>query len=164
MKGKQKQNNARFRKKPNFHTNDSLNHKPKYPCLICGKDHFTKDCPHRDDVNCFVKGNAPPPVVLTNHFPNQTNQMESQDQTTGLAISQVLMCQKDIRVTTRNKDYSHHEASSSKSPLTKPTPPTNGPPEIKRPTTKTIKPPPKNILHKLTFNPHVRAAQSYNNV
>ena len=45
-KGKQKQNNARIRKKLNFPTDDSPNHKPKFPCLICGKYHFTKDFPH----------------------------------------------------------------------------------------------------------------------
>jgi len=86
-KGKQKQNNAKFGKKPNFLTNESPNCKPKYPCLICSKDHFTKYCPHHYDVNRFVKGNTPPPAVLKNPFCNQTNQVESQDQTTNSTSS-----------------------------------------------------------------------------
>lgn len=90
--GKKNHNNARYRKKSNFPTNNSPNCKPKFPCLMCGKDHFTKDCPHRKDVNHFFKGNIPPPTILTNPLPNQANQVESQDQNSGFGSSQVLMC------------------------------------------------------------------------
>jgi hypothetical protein len=44
--------------------------KEKYPCMICTKDHYTKDCPHKDEVTWFLKGNSQP-VVLTNPFPPQ---------------------------------------------------------------------------------------------
>src|ERR1700728_4733057 len=29
--------------------------KPKYPCLICEEDHYTRDCPHRAEVAKIVK-------------------------------------------------------------------------------------------------------------
>jgi hypothetical protein len=32
--------------------------KPKFPCLICGDDHYTRDCPHRDEVTKLFKGNS----------------------------------------------------------------------------------------------------------
>jgi hypothetical protein len=44
--------------------------KPKFPCLICGDDHYTRDCPHRDEVAKLFKGNSQP-VVLTQPFPQQ---------------------------------------------------------------------------------------------
>jgi hypothetical protein len=44
--------------------------KPKFPCLICGEDHYTRDCPHRDKVAKLFKGNSQP-VVLTHPFPQQ---------------------------------------------------------------------------------------------
>jgi hypothetical protein len=30
--------------------------KPCYPCLICGDDHYTKDCSRRVEVNKFLQG------------------------------------------------------------------------------------------------------------
>jgi hypothetical protein len=44
--------------------------KPKFPCLICGDDHYTQDYPHRDEVAKIFKGNSQP-VVLTQPFPQQ---------------------------------------------------------------------------------------------
>ena len=44
--------------------------KAKYAWLLCGGDHFTKECPCRDEINKFLKSN-PAPVVLTDHFPSQ---------------------------------------------------------------------------------------------
>jgi hypothetical protein len=44
--------------------------KPKFPCLICGDDHYTRDCPHRDEVAKIFKGNSQP-AVLTQPFPQQ---------------------------------------------------------------------------------------------
>jgi hypothetical protein len=45
-------------------------HKSKFPCLICGDDHYTRDCPHRDEVAKLFKGNSQA-VVLTHPFPQQ---------------------------------------------------------------------------------------------
>jgi hypothetical protein len=44
--------------------------KPKFPCLICGNDHYTRDCPHHDEVAKLFKGNSQL-VVLTQPFPQQ---------------------------------------------------------------------------------------------
>jgi hypothetical protein len=49
--------------------------KPKYPCLICDEDHYTKYCLRRANANHFLKGTSTTPVVLTNPFPSQQNQM-----------------------------------------------------------------------------------------
>jgi hypothetical protein len=42
--------------------------KLKFPCLICGEDHYTRDCPHWDEVAKFFKGNSQP-IVLPHPFP-----------------------------------------------------------------------------------------------
>jgi hypothetical protein len=52
--------------------------KLKFPCLMCGEDHYTRDCPHRDEVTKFLKGNSQP-VVLTNPFPPQQQTMVAQN-------------------------------------------------------------------------------------
>ena len=44
--------------------------KVKYPCLICEGDHFTKECPRREEVSNFLK-NSPTPAVLKYPFPSQ---------------------------------------------------------------------------------------------
>jgi hypothetical protein len=44
--------------------------KLKFPCIICGDDHYTRDCPHRDEVAKIFQGNSQP-VVLTQPFPQQ---------------------------------------------------------------------------------------------
>ena len=95
-KGKQKPNNARFGKKSNSPSNDTSDQKPKYPCIICSEMHFTKDCPHWENVQCFVKGNPPTTTVLTDPFPDQANQVESHHHTSESSSSQALMCQDDI--------------------------------------------------------------------
>ena len=38
--------------------------------MLCGGDHFTKECPLCDEINKFLKSN-PVPVVLTDPFPSQ---------------------------------------------------------------------------------------------
>ena len=44
--------------------------KAKYPFLLCGGDHFTKECPHREEISKFLKSN-PTPALLTNPFSYQ---------------------------------------------------------------------------------------------
>ena len=44
--------------------------KDKYPCLLCGGDHFTKYFPHHEEISEFRKSN-PTPAVLTDPFPSQ---------------------------------------------------------------------------------------------
>jgi hypothetical protein len=53
----------------------------KFPCLICGDDHYTRDCPHRDEVAKLFKGNSQP-AVLTQPFPQQQS-MVAQTPPTG---------------------------------------------------------------------------------
>jgi hypothetical protein len=47
--------------------------KPRYPCLMCGDDHYTKDCPRRVEVTKFLQGTLKPstPAVLSQPFPSQ---------------------------------------------------------------------------------------------
>jgi len=47
--------------------------KPRYPCLMCGDDHYTKDCPRRAEVTKFLQGTSKPstPAVLSQPFPSQ---------------------------------------------------------------------------------------------
>jgi hypothetical protein len=42
--------------------------KLKFPCIICGDDHYTHDYPHRNEVANIFQGNSQP-VVLTQPFP-----------------------------------------------------------------------------------------------
>ena len=46
--------------------------------MICAEDHYTKYFPHKDEVTQFLKGNSKP-VVLTDHFPPQQQQMIAQN-------------------------------------------------------------------------------------
>lgn len=43
---------------------EGTKHKPKYPCLICDEDHYTKDCPRRSEVSRLLKGAPGIPAVL----------------------------------------------------------------------------------------------------
>lgn len=124
--------------------------------------HFTKDFPHWENAKRFIQGNSPTTAVLTDPFLDQANQVESHHKTSDSSSSQVLMCQEEIRISTRTTDYSQKEGSSSKKPTTQPTPPPNDPLQIERPMKKTIKPPSKNILRKSAYNPYARATQAYN--
>ena len=65
-----KPGNPQENPKPTINENDKGKRKAKYPCLLCGGDHFTKECPRRDEINKFLKSN-PAPAVLTDPFPSQ---------------------------------------------------------------------------------------------
>ncbi len=52
--------------------------KAKYPCMICADDHYTKDCPHKEEVTKFLKANAQP-AVLKNPFSAQQQGMVAQN-------------------------------------------------------------------------------------
>lgn len=36
-------------------TRDNNKRAPKYGCIICGKNHYTNECPHKKEVNAYVK-------------------------------------------------------------------------------------------------------------
>ena len=44
--------------------------KAKYPFLLCGDDHFTKECPRCEEINKFLKNN-PTSIVIIEPFPYQ---------------------------------------------------------------------------------------------
>lgn len=50
---------------PKSSVGDASQQKPKYPCLICEEDHYTKDCPRRFEVSRLLKGT---PAVLKDPF------------------------------------------------------------------------------------------------
>ena len=66
-------------KEPNPGNNNRGDKKLKFPCLACKEDHFTKDYPCLADVPKFVEQSKnPTPVMLTNPFPTQHQQMVAQ--------------------------------------------------------------------------------------
>jgi hypothetical protein len=117
-----------------------ISHKPRYPCLICGDDHYTKDCPRWAEVTKFLQGTPKPPTpaMLSQPFPSQQQaQLVIHDQPSPSTTSYVLMCngdskKNDITLTTRAKDYSSSKEKVDEIPpsLVQPSPsapPTNGP-------------------------------------
>jgi hypothetical protein len=82
--------------------------KPQYPCLICGDDHYMKDCPRYAEVTKFLQGAPKPPAsaILSQPFPSQQQaQLVIHDQPSSSTTSYVLMCtgdskQNDIALTT----------------------------------------------------------------
>ena len=69
-KGKNKSkkyDNQQVDKIQNLDTDSKNKRKEKFPCLICGGDHFTKKCPHREEVSKILK-NSPTPKIIRNPF------------------------------------------------------------------------------------------------
>ena len=56
--------------RPTNSDNNKGKRKAKYPYLLCGGDHFSKEFPRRDEISQFLKSN-PTPAVLTDPFPSQ---------------------------------------------------------------------------------------------
>jgi hypothetical protein len=78
-KGKSKKySNQQESTKPQTTVETKPKRKVKFPCLICGDDHYTKYCPHHEEVTKFLKGTSQP-TVLTDPFPPQQQQMVSQN-------------------------------------------------------------------------------------
>jgi hypothetical protein len=175
-KNKEGKNNNQAEKTKTTPVEDWDKRKPHYPFLICGDDHYMKDCPRRAEVTKFLQGTSKPSTlaVLSQPFPSQQQaQLVIQDQPSSSTTSYVLMCtgdskQNNVALTTRAKDYSPSKAKVDDLPpvLVQPspsTPPTNGPLHIERPSLDTVlRPPPKGVVRKSDFNPHARATQNYN--
>jgi hypothetical protein len=51
-------------------TEKKTQRKLKFPCIICGDDHYTRDCPLRNEVAKIFQGKSQP-AVLTQPFPQQ---------------------------------------------------------------------------------------------
>ena len=83
--------------------------------MIFSKDHYTKDCHHKDGVTWFLKGNSQP-AVLKDPFSSQQQQMIAQnnsplqggqtshvdDSTSGHVL---MMANDTVTLTTREKTY-----------------------------------------------------------
>jgi hypothetical protein len=160
-KNKEGKNNNPNEQTKNFPVEDRDKRKPRYPCLICGDDHYTKDCPRRAEVNKFLQGAPKPstPAVLSQPFPAQQQaSLVIHDQPSSSTSSFVLMCTGDskdnIALTTRAKDYTPSKEKVDDIPpalvqLSPPNPPTNGPLHLERPNLDTvIRPPPKGVVKK----------------
>jgi hypothetical protein len=113
-KNKESKNNNQNEQTKTPPVEDQDKRKPCYPCLICGDDHYTKDCPRRAKVNKFLQGTPKPstPAVLSQPFPSQQQaSMVIHDQPSTSTTSYVLMCtgdskNNDVAIATRAKDYS----------------------------------------------------------
>ena len=137
--------------------------KPKYPCLICDEDHYTKDCPRRSEISRLLKGAPRTPVVLKEPFPSQQTQMVvDPSQSSSSFGSQVFMAGTiPIHISTWAKEYSSHTRKELEVPSSAPLS-SFGTLHIERPSTETIpQPPPKGVLWKSSYNPNARAAQHY---
>ena len=49
-------------------TKPKVEKKVRYPCLFCGEDHFSWNCPYKDTVHQFIKGGHKSLATLTNPF------------------------------------------------------------------------------------------------
>jgi hypothetical protein len=174
-KNKESKNNNLNEQTKSPPVEDRDKRKPRYPCLICGDDHYTKDCPRRVEVNKFLQGTPKPstPAVLSQPFTSQQQaSLVIHDQPSTSTNSYVLMCTGDskkdnVALTTRAKDYTPSKEKVDDLPLdlvqlSPSNPPTNSPLHLKRPSLDTVLRPPKGVVKNLAFNPHARAAQNYN--
>jgi hypothetical protein len=78
-KGKSKKtSNQRESTKPQNIVDTKPKVKVKFPCLIFKDEHYTKYCPHHEEVTKFLNGTSQT-TMLTNPFPPQQQQMVSQN-------------------------------------------------------------------------------------
>ena len=106
-------------------TNDGSQRKPKYPCLICEGDHYTKDCPRQSEVSQLLKGSKGTLTVLKEPFPSQQTQMVEQPSPFAPFGSQVFMMNgaAPISVATHLKDYNESRQAPGKAVADGPPPP-----------------------------------------
>jgi hypothetical protein len=99
-KNKEEKNNFQSERTKTPPVDDRDKCKPQYPCLICGDDHYTKDCPRRAEVTKFLQGTMKPPTltILSQPFPSQQQaQLVIHDQPSPSNTSYVLMCAGDSK-------------------------------------------------------------------
>lgn len=159
-KKKDKKDKAPKEKKEKSESNDEKR-KPRYPCLICEEDHFTRDCPHRVEVVKIVKG-SPTPAILKDPFPKQESKMIGSSSN---ASEEPILMMSHVRIVTRSQDYGSKspidgskEAESSRSNPSTSTPGSDPIQIEKRNPDLVIKLPTKGVLRRFAFNPHARVA------
>ena len=111
--------------RPSNGDKDKGKRKEKYPCLLCEGDHFTKECPRRDEITQFLKTN-PAPTVITDPFPSQQQLIDHMsNQGNSSSLEEIHMMSLDtISFQTRSQSYDkpadkkEDNSSSGKSPST----------------------------------------------
>jgi hypothetical protein len=86
--------------------------KLKFPCIICGDDHYTQDCPLRNEVAKINQGKSLP-TVLTQPFPQQQSMVSqtpspggsSSDPHDEASLSAHIYMFNGINLTTRSMTY-----------------------------------------------------------
>jgi hypothetical protein len=165
-------------------TEKKTQQKLKFLCIICGDDHYTRDCPLCNEVAKIFQGNSQT-TVLTQPFPQQQSMVAETPSPEGssshpndeASSSAHIYMFNGINLTTRSKTYdtlgnpdkgkeingtdtlSDPSSPSVSLPLVNPL---SGPLDIEKPTFDSILHPPKSTIYKATFNPSSRAAQNYN--
>jgi hypothetical protein len=156
----------------------------KFPCIICGDDHYTQDCPLRNEVAKIFQGKSQP-VVLTQPFLQQQSMVaqtpspggSSSDPNDEASSSAHIYMFNGINLTTRSKTYdtlgNPNKGKDTNGVGTLPDPSSSSisfpsvntsyrPLQIEKPTFDSILCPPKSTIHKATFNPSSHTAQNYN--
>ena len=92
--------------RPTNSDNDKGKRKEKYPYLLCRGDHFSKECPRRDEITQFLKTN-PTPVVLTDPFPSQQQLIDHMSNQGNSSSSEKtrIMSSDTINLQTRSQNY-----------------------------------------------------------
>ena len=131
--------------------------KAKYPCFLCGDDHFTKEFPCHEQINKFLKIN-PTPAVLIDLFLSQQQLIDhtSLHGPSSYTEDIHMMSAKTIVLTTRIQTYDKtlekkEEGASFENTFLinpSPQPPSNGPLTIEKPSFDTILHPPKSTILK----------------
>ena len=107
-KGKNKKHrNQQENPKPIAPENDNKwKRKGKYPFLLCGGNHFMKECPRCDEIRNFLKSN-PAPIVLTDPFPSQQQLIDHMSkQGNSSSTEEVwMMSSKTVSLTTHSHSY-----------------------------------------------------------
>ena len=101
-----KPGNQQENPKPTTNDNDKGKIKAKYPCILCGGDHFTKECPHQDEITQFLKTN-PASTVLTDPFLSQQQLIDHMsNEGNSSSLEEIRMMSSDtISLKTQSQNY-----------------------------------------------------------
>ena len=134
---------------------------------MCSGEHFSKECPHQDEISQFLKSN-PTPAVLTDPFPSQQQLIDHMsNQGHSSSSEEIRMMSSDtIHLQTLSQNYDKPMNKNEDHPSSGKAPSTSSlessftvPLSIEKPTLDMILRPPKSTLRKAIFNPNSRVAQ-----
>jgi hypothetical protein len=161
-------------------TKKKTQRKLKFPCIICGENHYIRDCPLRNEVAKIFQEKSQP-AVLTQPFPQQQSMVAQTPSPGGssshphdeASSSAHIYMFNGINLNTCSKTYDtpgnldKGKDTNSTGTLSDPSPssislpsvnPLSGPLQIEKPVFDSILHPPKRTIHKATFNPSSRAS------